>query len=401
MQVKREAKIYIRKLPSGNTSYRVDLGKIHGKRVTKDFQNQVEAQKFASKANAELHKRNTGALQDLAHAQRYEILSALEKLKPLSSTITEAVDFYIRYAKPPKKLLTVKEGMAIFRREKLNSKRTQRYLDAMESNYLKPLAKAFPKQLLNEITKEEIKRFIYKPNRNPKTISNYIRSLSAFFNYFIKEGHMTLNPISKIERPILVESSPSCLIVADVHKMLQYALDKGRKPECACMALILFCGVRFEEVGKLSWEDINFDSGKVTLRAKITKKGRKRINAISENAKAWLELCKSTGNVAPQNYVNRMRAIRTEAKILYPQNAMRHSFASYHVAMHENASLTAFMLGHPDSVLLYNTYRELVPQADAKRYWKIRPDGISPSKKLPYFTTLVAKPDGSIEKEED
>ena len=201
VQVKREAKIYIRKLPSGNTSYRVDLGKIHGKRVTKDFQNQVEAQKFASKANAELHKRNTGALQDLAEAHRYEILAAIEKLKPISATITEAVDFYIRYAKPPKKLLTVKEGMAIFRTEKLKSKRGQRYLDAMESNYLKPLAKAFPKQLLNEITKDEIKSFIYKANRKPKTISNYIRSLSAFFNYFITEGHMTLNPISKIERP--------------------------------------------------------------------------------------------------------------------------------------------------------------------------------------------------------
>ena len=401
MQVKREAKINIRNLPSGNITYRIDLGKINGKRATKHFQNEDDARKFLLKVNAEFLKTNKGALQDLAQAQRYEVLSAIEKLKPINATITEAVDFYIRYAKPPKKLLTVKEGMVIFRRGKLETKRSQRYLDAMESNYLKPLAKAFPKQLLNEITKEEIKRFIYKPNRNPKTISNYIRSLSAFFNYFIEEGHMTLNPTSKIKRPILVESSPSCLIVADVQKMLQYALDKGRKPECACMALILFCGVRFEEVGKLTWEDINFDSGKVTLRAMITKKGRKRINAISDNAKAWLELCKSTGNVAPQNYVNRMRAIRTEAKILYSQNAMRHSFASYHVAMHENASLTAFMLGHPDAYLLYSTYRELVSKADAKQYWKIRPDGISPSKKLPYFTTLVAKPDGSIEKEED
>jgi len=167
------------------------------------------------------------------------------------------------------------------------------------------------------------------------------------------------------------------------------------------MVLILFCGVRFEEAQKLQWDAINFATKKVTLSAGITKKRRKRINKISENALTWLTLCCSTGNVAPTNYVNKMRAVRKGAGVAYAQNAMRHAFASYHVALHENASLTAFMLGHPDANLLYNTYRDLARQEDAKRYWKIIPKDSIPKPKLPYFTTLVATPDGSIEKEED
>jgi len=46
MQVKREAKIYPRPLSSGNTSFRVDMGIVNGKRKTKDFKNKVEALKL-------------------------------------------------------------------------------------------------------------------------------------------------------------------------------------------------------------------------------------------------------------------------------------------------------------------------------------------------------------------
>jgi hypothetical protein len=45
MQVKRQAEIYKRSLPSGNTTFRVDMGTINGKRMTKDFRHEVEALK--------------------------------------------------------------------------------------------------------------------------------------------------------------------------------------------------------------------------------------------------------------------------------------------------------------------------------------------------------------------
>jgi integrase len=158
--------------------------------------------------------------------------------------------------------------------------------------------------------------------------------------------------------------------------MLECALANERQAECASMVLVLFCGVRVEEVEKLTWEDVRLNSRRVHLEGVTTKKRKRRINEISANALEWLKLCQTTGAIAPKNYVNRMRAVRQAAKVKYSQNAMRHSFASYHVAMHEEAAKTAFMLGHPDANLLYNTYRDLVSKEDAAKYWDILPASI-------------------------
>jgi integrase len=56
-----------------------------------------------------------------------------------------------------------------------------------------------------------------------------------------------------------------------------------------------------------------------------------------------------------------------------PDNALRHSFASYHLARFKNAASTALELGHHDSRVTFAHYRELVKPKDAERYWIIRP----------------------------
>jgi integrase len=57
----------------------------------------------------------------------------------------------------------------------------------------------------------------------------------------------------------------------------------------------------------------------------------------------------------------------------WPENALRHSFASYHLAQFKNAAATALELGHHDSRVTFAHYRELVKPKEAERYWHIRP----------------------------
>jgi integrase len=57
----------------------------------------------------------------------------------------------------------------------------------------------------------------------------------------------------------------------------------------------------------------------------------------------------------------------------WPDNALRHSFASYHLAHFKNAAATALELGHHDSRITFAHYRELVKPKEAERYWNIRP----------------------------
>src|ERR1700731_3457080 len=57
----------------------------------------------------------------------------------------------------------------------------------------------------------------------------------------------------------------------------------------------------------------------------------------------------------------------------WPDNALRHSFASYHLAHFRNAATTALELGHHDSRITFRHYRELVKPKEAARFWSIRP----------------------------
>lgn len=378
MRVKREAKIYIRRLPSGNVSFRVDLGKNdHGKRVTKDFENEIEARKFKAKADEQLHKRNLGALQDLVDSQRYEILAALELLKPYPTvTLREAIEFYIKYANPPKGTISVKEAVEKFVASRRKLKRTERYIHSALQSYFNSFCERYGDKMANEITETELEKFIFVNGRSSSTILGYIRNLNALFSYLVNRGHCTWNPLTKIERPTKKETTVEILSDSDTSAILQYALDHDRKPECACATLVFLCGVRVEEVEKMEWRLIDLEARLVYVTAKIAKNGKRRVNSIPENALEWLRLCAADGRVAPPNYKNRMRAIRRGAKVAYIQNAMRHSFASYHIAMHENAHSTAMLLGHPNANLLYNTYRHVTTKTEAERYWAILPKSV-------------------------
>jgi integrase len=155
----------------------------------------------------------------------------------------------------------------------------------------------------------------------------------------------------------------------EVKALLQYTLDEGYKSECASMVLVFFCGVRVDEVNRLNWDWIRLDGVKSFVDTKEAKNRHRRVNTIPPNAVEWLKLCQSEGKVAPPNYTKRMQRLRKHANINYPQNAARHCFASYHIAYHRDAAQTAFLLGHPNAALLYNTYRELVTFEEAEKFW--------------------------------
>ena len=80
------------------------------------------------------------------------------------------------------------------------------------------------------------------------------------------------------------------------------------------------------------------------------------------------------GNVTPPNYRELLEAAREAAGIEeWPQNALRHSFASYHLARFNDAAALALELGHTNSNLVFQHYRQLVKPKQAERYWKIAP----------------------------
>ena len=57
----------------------------------------------------------------------------------------------------------------------------------------------------------------------------------------------------------------------------------------------------------------------------------------------------------------------------WPSNALRHSFASYHIAKFNDSAKLALQLGHVGQDIIFRHYREVVTPEEAKRYWSILP----------------------------
>jgi len=112
------------------------------------------------------------------------------------------------------------------------------------------------------------------------------------------------------------------------------------------------------------------------VQPEVAKKRRARLVDISDNLAAWLiKYCKTDGDVCLKetSYRRQAKLIRTRAGIDFPSNGARHSFATYHLAMHEDAAKTSLQLGHTDVSVLFDHYRGLANKPEAEKYWQIYP----------------------------
>jgi hypothetical protein len=55
----------------------------------------------------------------------------------------------------------------------------------------------------------------------------------------------------------------------------------------------------------------------------------------------------------------------------FPENALRHSFATYHLARCKSAPLTAFQMGHSSPAMVQRVYAVPAARADEKAWWEI------------------------------
>ena len=72
------------------------------------------------------------------------------------------------------------------------------------------------------------------------------------------------------------------------------------------------------------------------------------------------------------------RTLREKARMTvgleeWPHNALRHSYASYHLAKHKDIGLLTDQLGHTSPQMVFQHYRNIVKPTEAERYWKIAP----------------------------
>tara|TARA_B100001093_G_C26761521_1_gene985942 strand:- start:134 stop:1405 length:1272 start_codon:yes stop_codon:yes gene_type:complete len=216
------------------------------------------------------------------------------------------------------------------------------------------------------------------PLLSPRSRNHYRDALHGLFEYAKDEKSVADNPVAKIKKVAVPESNIGVLSLRQAADLLA-ACDPEFAP---VVALGLFAGLRVTELERTEWEDIDLEergTGEIVVPYLATTKAQDtREIPISPNLRFWLEpFADRTGLLVKSHAVYRRkieRARRVAGICVWPKNALRHSFASYHYAMYKDKLLVKQLMGHQTkSDTLEQHYRRRLPLKDAESFWSITP----------------------------
>jgi integrase len=182
------------------------------------------------------------------------------------------------------------------------------------------------------------------------------------------------NPILHTARPKLPDNPPEIFAVNELRLLLEAA--RLTAPDVLpILAIGAFSGLRDAEIKRLDWSEVDQKRGYIEVKAQKAKSARRRIVQMQPNLRDWLKpYAGIAGAVVPANWRKKLDRVREAGGLLkWPNNGLRHSFASYRLAAIHDAPRVAAELGHSSPQMLYSTYREVVLPEEAERYWEIKP----------------------------
>ena len=127
-------------------------------------------------------------------------------------------------------------------------------------------------------------------------------------------------------------------------------------------AIGAFAGLRRAEIERLAWSEVDFDAGVIEVKASKSKTASRRLVTIQPNLRKWLAPYRTCiGRVCPLNLQRKINDDRERAGLRagWPQNALRHSFGSYHLAQFNDAAKLALEMGNSPATI-FRHYRQLV-----------------------------------------
>lgn len=362
---------------SGSVSYQVDLGIVNGKRVQKQFATKDDAASFAQQTRA-TREREGAAAFSLPFSVRVEAARCVEMLTPHRATLTEAVQYYIQKAVTRRQSPPISHVVQRLLDDTEAAGRRERTIRSLR-NFLDRFSREFGKRQLPDIKLEELQCFCCPPNLASRTRSNNLRMATQLFNYAIKNGWANDNPVKRIVRPAREEKEPGLLTVDQAQRLLQRADEFGLLPY---ITLGLFAGIRTAELMRLDWTAIKFEERMIVIGADIAKTRSRRVIPINDTLAVWLASCvKPSGPVVDRkSFPKKFPQLKRAAGIkLWLNNALRHSYASYHLAAFMNPIQTAHFMGHVGGTeMLHSHYKGLVSKAEADRFWALRPSPTTP-----------------------
>jgi integrase len=355
---------------NGERYWQVTIPLPGGGRLRRTYKNEKDAKARLSEAKIQMLQAGPAAatMDDLLRAQAIEAARLLEPYHPV--TILDVVRGYIENRLASDKSCTVAEAVSELIATREREGKSRRYVRDLRSR-LGQFAYRFGTAKMTEVEVGQIDDWLHGLKIGPVSRNTMRLRISTLFEYCIGRKFCTANPVEHVAVSKAVDKAPGILTPDQFARLL----SESTEDTLPVNAIGGFAGLRSSELERLDWREVHFESGLIEVTADKAKTSKRRLVKIEPCLAQWLEPYRGrSGRVAPAGLEMRLRKDRKRAGInVWPSNALRHSFCSYHLAVFEDAGKLATQMGHRNSALIYNTYRELVRPEVAKRWWSITP----------------------------
>jgi integrase len=339
----------------------------------------VEAQNFREA------QRHMVGLDIPLHAAANEYAS-LRRALGERGTLQQAVEFFRLNSIRPELQRTVTEVYREFLVAKGASGCSQTYLDDCRLRLVR-FAKDF-QMPISEVRTRDMEEWLFALTTSLVTRENFRRLIITLFNFARRRGYLPRDRETEakwLEKPKLVGRPIQIFTTGELTELLEASEGQAR----LAIALGAFTGIRSAEMLRLSWEDFNWAEEVIDLGSDKTKTASRRLVPIIPALRAWIGpsvkkfgpvlsyslpacLAEAFGSAAKKATKLRKRIDPDAPKLVWKQNALRHSYGSYRLAVVPDAAKVSLEMGNSPQKMFSN-YRKVVTKAQGEAWFAIRP----------------------------
>lgn len=331
------------------TPWKVEIpASIAGTRLRKFFRTKKVAEEFSEEFSAEVRRRGTSAPRDGMKVGL--ALSRYMETKSLGASVRQ------------------KETL------KYHEKRIREKLGHMR---------------LESLQIRDIERCVLKPGWAKRTQFNALSYLKTFLNWCQRREYCERNLADRLGEEIKKPEAPKAILSVEEMRLL---LGLTRRDPVLRGFVVLggFAGIRSVEMMRMRWKDVNEEEKEIHVRPEVIKKTRgmrERYTILNATAARWLPSERGV-RVIPmtqrvfgrrtENLIARMQRVMRRLEMPgwerwhdWPQNCLRHSYASYQLALKHDAGFVAHQMGHESTRMVHQSYARAVRKIDAERWWAL------------------------------
>jgi len=228
---------------------------------------------------------------------------------------------------------------------------------------------------ISQITSEECRGLLDGAFATPSQFNKGRTMLHGLFTFAVRMRWRDENPVDEIPKQNVEEKEILPLSIEEAQRLLKCAEKKHT--ECAAaLGIMLWAGIRPNEVARLHWEDIDLEERIILVRCRNSKTGGARHVDMCPALVHWLKRARRNGGkICPKNWTRKWQNLRQDAGFaVWTQDVLRHTFASYNLKRFKNLPRLQTQMGHRDTSLIRTRYVNMggITKSDAKIFFERR-----------------------------